>query len=71
MRTGPVSLSRTGRHSPPGFHVGSTASQCWKIPVMFRLAAEPCCGVQVTSTARACSDRSRRAPVTSKLWGRK
>ena len=61
MRTGPVSCRRTGRQRPPGFHVGSTASQCWKMPVMFRFDAEPCWGVQVTSTATACSDRSASA----------
>ena len=38
MRTGPVSVTRTGRHTPPGFQSGSRQSQCWKTPVMLRFA---------------------------------
>ena len=36
IRTGPVVSIRTGRHRPPGFHVGSIASQFWNTPVMVR-----------------------------------
>ena len=38
IRTGPVSVTRTGRQTPPGFQSGSRQSQCWKTPVRFRLA---------------------------------
>ena len=55
MRTGPVSVTRTGRHMPPGFQSGSRQSQCWNTPVMLRLAVRSDGGVHVTSTARWCS----------------
>ena len=32
MRTGPVSYTCTGRHSPPGFQSRSMPSQCWNTP---------------------------------------
>ena len=38
MRTGPVSVMRTGRQMPPGFQSGSRQSQCWNTPVRLRLA---------------------------------
>ena len=36
MRTGPVVSTRTGRHSPPGFHAGSEHSSAAGRPVMLR-----------------------------------
>ncbi len=59
IRTGPVVSIRTGRHSPPGFHVGSIASQFWNAPVMVRFAFLLCCGGHATSTASTCSVASR------------
>jgi hypothetical protein len=70
MRTGPVSCSRTGRQMPPGFQAGSSQGAAWKAPVRARRGAAGWAG-QVTSTASACSDRARRASVTSKVWGTK
>ena len=56
MRTGPVRSTRTGRHRPPGFQSASMQSQCWKTPVMLRLAARSRCGLHVTSMNSECSD---------------
>ena len=55
IRIGPVSSMRTGRQMPPGFHVSSRQSQCWKTPVRLRFAVLSRCGAHVTSTARTCS----------------
>ena len=71
IRTGPVSLSRTGRQMPPGFQVGSRQSQCWKTPVRLRLAVLARSGAHVTSTASMCSSRARSCSVTSNVWGTK
>ena len=43
--TGPVSTTRTARHSPPGFQARSTASECWNSPVMLRRPRVPPLGV--------------------------
>ena len=58
MRTGRSPRSRTGRQMPPGFHVSSRQSQCWKTPVRLRLAVLSRCGEHVTSTASVCSVRA-------------
>ena len=55
MRTGPVSWTRTVRHSPPGFQWWSTASEHCSIPVMLRRPLVPRSGAHVTSTASTCS----------------
>src|SRR5262249_47480677 len=39
IRTGPVRSTRTVRHRPPGFHVGSNESEWWKAPVTARFLA--------------------------------
>ncbi len=71
MRTGPVSVTRTGRQMPPGFPAPSTWSPDWNTPVMLRLPWGSRLALHVTSTASACPDRPRRASVTSNAWGTK
>ena len=60
MRTGPDSLRRTGRQMPPGFQSGSRYVAPWNTPVRLRRAVPGRWGEQVTSTASACSPRSRQ-----------
>ena len=55
MRTGPVSVTWTGRQMPPGFQAGSRQSPCWNSPVRFRLADKSLGLLHVTSTAIVCS----------------
>ena len=71
IRTGPVVSMRTGRQRPPGFQLGSIASQFWNTPVMVRFVFRLRCGGQATSTARTCSVDRRDKPVISKLCGKK
>ncbi len=71
IRTGPVSVSRTGRQMPPGFQAGSRQSQCWKTPVRLRLAVLARSGAHVASTANTCSSRSLSCSVISNVWGTK
>ena len=65
MRTGPLRSTRTGRHSPPGFHVASSVSECWNTPVMARFFVLSAGGAQVTSTASTCSVPRRASSVIS------
>ena len=70
MRTGPLRSMRTGRHNPPGFHVGSMQSQCWNTPVILRLAVRSAGGVHVTSTASTCSGERRAGRICRRRAGR-
>ena len=60
MRTGPVSVTRTGRQMPPGFQAGSMWPPAWRVPVMLRRPWGSRTALQVTSTARAWPDRAWR-----------
>ena len=70
MRTGPVSSTCTGRQMPPGFQSGSMPSQCWKTPVMLRLArAVALGGAGDLDAERVLVAVRARASVTSKRVG--
>jgi len=72
IRTGPVSVTRTGLQIPPGFHAGSMASQCENTPVTMRLRRWSVWGGQATSTASVCSSPSFPSwSVISNVWGAK